>query len=313
MKPCHNSVVFCHFVGACKVNKVDALSDVLKTIRLSGSTYYCGGFDESESLVLTDQPKGQFHVVVKGGCWLKQQAEGADWIELKTGDIIAFPTGGAHQLAAMPESSTSNLEPQTNTESSNLTLLCGSFHYDSSLSHPFVKDLPCFIHAKATETPQLDWLRTLVSVIAHESQQPSQGSVAMIDKLTEALFIQLMRLHITEHSQDSTYLAALADEKIGVSLNRIHSEKEAYWTVELLAEKAALSRTAFSEKFTKMVGVNPKAYLTDTRMQRAKRQLEQSSASMISIAEATGYGSEASFSKAFKAFFKVSPGKVRKG
>ena len=289
------------------MDSTDALTDVLKAIRLKGSTYFCGGFDAPWKMAWPESHNtGAFHVVVKGGCWLVQQ--GAEPVQLKTGDIIAFPAGGAHTLSDELNSP----EQLNENDDADITLLCGTFNYDSSIEHPFVKDLPCFIHIKAERTPGLDWLRSLTQVIAVEAKSPSPGSEAMIDKLTEALFIQLIRLHVAEHPKDINYLSALIDPQIGEALNCIHGETEAYWTIDQLAKNAAMSRTAFTDKFTKMVGVSPKGYLTDTRMQRAKKRLMESKESMLAIALESGYSSEAAFSKAFKKFFNLSPGKLRK-
>jgi AraC-like DNA-binding protein len=289
------------------VNTADALTDVLKAIRLKGSTYFCGGFDAPWKMAWPENVNtGAFHVIVKGHCWLVQEGS-SEAIALNQGDIIAFPTGGAHNIADKVDSPERLLE----RENADITLLCGTFHYDSSINHPFVKDLPCFIHVKAAQTPNLDWLRALTLVIVEESKSPTPGSEAMIDKLTEALFIQLIRLHVAEHARDVNYLSALVDPQIGDALNCIHGEQEAHWSIDKLAQHVAMSRTAFTDKFTRMVGVAPKTYLTDTRMQRAKKRLAEDKESMFTIALESGYSSEAAFSKAFKKFFNLSPGKVR--
>jgi AraC-like DNA-binding protein len=315
------------------MSSTDALTDVLKSIHLSGSTLFCTGFNTPWGMSLLAEDRGAFHVVLEGSCWLIQKGV-AEPLELLAGDIVAFPTGGEHWISNTPTDGTqvrrgsevvsqilagdnpfwqhSSDESQQDESESLITLLCGTFHYDSSVDHPFVKDLPCFIHIKEKETPELAWLRSLVRVMANESNNPTPGSSAMLDKLTEALFIQLMREHMASVQNESSYLSALADNQIGTALNRIHSEQGAQWTVEKLAEQSAMSRTAFTDKFTKMVGVPPKVYLTDTRMQRAKKSLMTNTEPMIKIAQASGYSSEASFSKAFKQFFKLSPGKLRK-
>lgn len=122
----------------------------------------------------------------------------------------------------------------------------------------------------------------------------------------------MLRHHIEQTRGDLGYMRALNDQQIGKALNLIHCETNAQWSVESLAEEVGLSRTAFSEKFISLVPLTPKQYLTQWRMQRAKVMLSETNKSMIDIALASGYASEASFSKAFKAFFGDSPGRVRK-
>jgi AraC-like DNA-binding protein len=315
---------------------MDALADVLKVIRLSADTYFCTDFNAPWGMEIEESQQGMFHIVVENSCWLKLVKEEGPPLKLSAGDIVAFPTGGAHWISDTPESPRkpgsdvvenilNGMNPfqpradESNTQeahpqelSSATTLLCGSFSYDSSMDHPFVKDLPCFIHIKASETPQLAWLRSLVTVLANESRQPSPGSSVMVDRLTEVLFIQLMRTYMENSSNSAGYIAALADLQIGSALNLIHSETKAHWSVERLGDAVSLSRTAFTEKFSKMVGMPPKTYLINWRMQKAKTQLEHTDTAMIDIAQGAGYSSEAAFSKAFKHYYEQPPGQVRR-
>lgn len=312
---------------------LDALADVMKTIHLRATTYFCSDFISPWGMDIQHSPEGSFHIVVKGHCWLKVGMDD-DLIALETGDIVAFPTGGAHWLSDHKNSARlpgekvleqvlsgnnpfkgSPLINPLMSSDENLpssTILCGSFSYDSAINHPFLKNLPCFIHIKAKETQELDWLRSLVTVLSNESRTPAPGSTVMVERLTEILFIQLLRTYIKQAPKKMGYLAALADPQIGTALNLIHAEQTAYWNVERLGEKVAMSRTSFTEKFTKLVGMPPKNYLVNGRMQKAKRQLEIGNMVMIEIAEAAGYSSEAAFSKAFKQFFDITPGKIRR-
>lgn len=305
---------------------MDALADVLRTIRLKTTTYFCTDFHAPWGMNVGQRKDGLFHVVVEGDCWLKLE-HSETVIHLQEGDIVAFPTGGAHWIS---DQSHSRVLPgpsvveqilagdnpfavQGQEEAKAITLMCGSFDYDSSINHPFLKDLPCFIHIKSSETPELDWLRSLVTVLSYESRVESPGSTVMVDRLTEVLFIQIMRAYTKSHVSKMGYMAALMDSQIGEALNAIHTEDEAYWTVERLGNHVAMSRTAFSEKFSKLVGIPAKTYLVNWRMQKAREHLQSGVKSMYEIAEIAGYSSEAAFSKAFKQFFGVSPGKVRKG
>lgn len=310
---------------------MDALADVLKTIRMHSSTYFCTDFSSPWGMEIPRGDEGLFHVVVSGECWLTLQGSD-DSIHLQTGDIVAFPSGGAHSISDAINSPTlpgaevvekimagdnpfianaSSANPTPNNVSN--TLLCGAFSYDTTVKHPFIRDLPCFIHIKAAQHNDLPWLNALTSTLAIEAKNASPGSTVIVDRLTEVLFVQLMRSFIESRPGSQDYLAALSDPQIGMSLNLIHDEKSAYWTVERLGEKVAMSRTAFTEKFSSLVGLSPKTYLTNWRMQKAKGQLQASDSSMINIAEGAGYSSEAAFSKAFKQFFSVTPGKVRRG
>lgn len=303
---------------------MDALADVLKTIRLHASTYFCRDFNTHWGMDIAHSQHGSFHIIVEGECWVKIQNRDKP-IHMLAGDIVAFPTGGAHWISNRPE--TKRICGETAAQlimdghnpfidgaqsATNQTLLCGAFEYDSSIGHPFLRDLPCFIHIQTNQNDGLNWLKELVSVLSRESKVPSPGSSVIIDRLTEVLFIQILRLYVQREDEKLDYMSALSDAKIGPALNHIHAEEHADWSVEKLAKEAALSRSAFTERFIKHVGESPKTYLINWRMQKAKSKLETSDTSMYRIAEAAGYSSEAAFSKAFKQYFNQTPGSFRK-
>lgn len=250
----------------------------------------------------------------------------SEFFLLKSGDVVAFPSGGAHWKNSPKNSQnlenngpTDNLSgtafdehEKSNSSDQVTTLLSGTFSYDTTVNHPFLKDLPCFIRISTDEGSEFHWLRNLMSVLENESKTSFPGSNVMVDRLTEMLFIQLLRAHMQQMKHPSGYMAALLDPKIGLALNLIHSETNGQWTVESLSKAAALSRTLFTEKFTSLVGTTPKSYLTDTRMLKAKGKLQHSGESILSIAESIGYASESSFSKALKKHFNMTPGQIRK-
>ncbi len=134
----------------------------------------------------------------------------------------------------------------------------------------------------------------------------------MVNRLTEVLFVQLLRAHMHKTNQTSGFMAALSDPHIGVALNLIHTETDQRRTVESLCKAAAMGRTSFTQKFVDMVGATPKAYLTRTRLMKAKAKLQSSDDSMLDIAESAGYASEAAFGKAVKQHFNKTPGELRK-
>ncbi|CAA0100878.1 RCS-specific HTH-type transcriptional activator RclR [BD1-7 clade bacterium] len=305
---------------------MDALTDVLKAIRLNASTYFCSDFRSPWGMDVGGGA-GMFHVVVEGTCWLLLDGESTPR-QLVAGDIVAFPTGGEHwmgdsaDVAARPhlagdkvvEGILSGQHPFPVAESaaeSDMTLMCGSFTFDSSISHPLIRDLPCFIQLSTRES-KLGWLDNIVQVMARESRSPSPGSEVVIDRLSEILFIELLRQDMQSQSADRGYLSALNDRVIGHALNVIHDDAMSVKGVEALATEVGLSRSAFTDRFTQLVGQSPKQYLTDWRMHQAKAALQGSEESMLEIAEQAGFSSEAAFSKAFKKFFHETPGAIRR-
>ncbi|WP_438465386.1 AraC family transcriptional regulator [Marinomonas sp. PE14-40] len=306
---------------------MDALTDVLKTLRLNTQTYFCSDFHSPWGIVMDESSEGMFHVVVEGSCFLNIK-HSQSTIPLKKGDIVAFPSGGAHWISdhedspKVPSSFVLNkilsgespfkekAEPLNKAPKN--TLMCGSFSYDTKMKHPFIRDLPCFIHIKAEQNNEQKWMNELVATLSRESRSPSPGSSLVLDRLTEVLFIQIIRHFLASQPNKHNYLAALNDQQIGTTLNLIHAETSAHWTIKKLGEEVAMSRSAFTDKFSKLVGQAPKTYLLNWRMQKAKTRLESTDDSMYQIAEDAGYSSEAAFSKAFKTFFTETPGFVRR-
>jgi len=330
---------------------MDALTHILKNIQLSAKTYVCRGTGGPWNLQFQYRPQGIAHIVIQGQCYLRE-AGNDRLLQLKVGDSVAFPTGGVHWISDSPESQTLAAQNVVNIDgdvglfllkTGNVTaipadacpledaflemtppggdlssqaqqtvLLSLTLSYDSSIDHPFLKSLPCFIQAGAGSSDDLDRLRVLTRLLVEESSGAYPGKPLMVDHLTEILFVQILRVSMGKMNQSTGYMAALADPHIGIALNLIHTEADQKWTVDSLCSASAMGRTSFNEKFVELVGITPKAYLTNTRLMRARHRLQNSNDSTIAIAEDTGYASEAAFSKAIKRHFNKTPGELRK-
>jgi AraC-like DNA-binding protein len=297
------------------------------------------------------RPQGIFHTVIQGQCYLREGGSD-DLVLLQAGDGVAFPTGGAHWISDSPGSQdlvAENVVKVTGDDGLLLLktgeitvsapdsgswgnapgmaapadgdspgdeqvtiLLSGALSYDSSIDHPFLKSLPCFIQANSKSNGDLHRHEVLTNLLIEESSGSYPGKRLMVDHLAEVLFVQLLRVHLRKMKQSSGYMAALSDPHIGVALNLIHTETDQKWTVESLCKASAMGRTAFTQKFVDMVGDTPKSYLTNTRLMKAKAKLQNTHDSMLSIAEGAGYASEAAFGKAIKQHFNKTPGELRK-
>jgi AraC-like DNA-binding protein/mannose-6-phosphate isomerase-like protein (cupin superfamily) len=331
---------------------MDALTHILRTIHLSAKTYLCQGSGGPWNMQFQYRPEGIFHIVLQGQCYLREGGH-KESILLEAGDAVAFPTGGVHWISDTPDSQNLLAENVVNVSGNEelllvkngdvkafrshpsplgtllaalesdpgktpnndgvTTLFCGTLSYDASLDHPFLKSLPCFIQAGARTSEERQVQQTLTSLVAKESAASYPGKALMVDNLTEVLFLQMLRVHMRKARPTSGYMAALADPHIGEALNLIHTEEDKKWTVQSLSRAVAMSGTTFTQRFAKLVGITPKAYLTNTRLLKARAKLQSSNESTLSIAESAGYASEAAFSKAIKKHFNTTPGELRKG
>jgi AraC family transcriptional regulator, alkane utilization regulator len=105
----------------------------------------------------------------------------------------------------------------------------------------------------------------------------------------------------------SGWLAGLRDPYVGRALAALHRDPAQGWTIESLAQRVGLSRSALAERFTHFVGQPPMQYLANWRMQLAARQLRGGTDQVAVIANRVGYESEAAFSRAFKKAAGAAP------
>jgi AraC-like DNA-binding protein len=157
-----------------------------------------------------------------------------------------------------------------------------------------------------------DWIATSFRFAAQEVAAVSPGSATVLAKLSELMFVEAVREYVAGLPPERQgWLAGLRDPAVGRALALIHSRPAHPWTAEALAGEAFLSRSAFAERFTGLVGVPPMSYLTAWRMQVAAQSLRESRRSLAQIAVAAGYESEATFARAFKREMSMTPGQYR--
>ena len=269
-------------------------------------------------------PAAEFHVIVRGSCWLRVPGEKKP-IALQGGDVVAFLHGGAHRLADAPErdarpigeilegQSLAHYGPVTHGGGGlPATVLCGYFEFDRESLHPLVAALPRFIHLRGTETSEFAWLQTALNFMIHETQAARPGAEAVVNRLAGVLFVQMVRAYVERAKSPPAMLAALADKPVGAALALMHEAPAQPWTLETLARRAGISRSALAARFHQLVGQTPMQYLTLWRMQLARRLLAETTLSTAAVAERSGYQSEAAFSKAFKKAVGKGPGTYRR-
>jgi transcriptional regulator GlxA family with amidase domain len=153
-----------------------------------------------------------------------------------------------------------------------------------------------------------DRLSTLVRLFGEEANHQQAGRELILERLVELLLVESLRATPAKHSQKGL-LRGLADRRIAEALRQMHAAPERSWTVEQLARKAGLSRSAFFGRFTRTVGLRPMEYLVTWRMAVAKDLLRQGSLSLDEVARRAGYGSASTFSTAFSRHVGQPPGR----
>ena len=268
-----------------------------------------------------------FAMLSRGNCWLT--VEGIpEPIPLTGGDFFLLAKGTSIVLRDSPRTRPRSTFRDIGAKSINnvahyggggapTTILCGSFSFDRASLRPINQLLPSFILIKADQARTLA-LHITMQALASEMAEQAPGSGVVATRLAEVLFIQVLRAHIASEPERNTpernkgWLRAVFDPQVGTALSAIHDSVNTTWTVESLAEAAGMSRSAFAARFKELLGQSPLEYVTEWRMQKAMRLLEQRDKKLIDVARSVGYESDAAFSKAFKRVVGANPGEYLK-
>ena len=161
--------------------------------------------------------------------------------------------------------------------------------------------------------PRAAWLESSLKFAAAETAESRAGGTAILARLSELLFVEAVRCCIESLPADQTgWLAGVRDRFVGRALSLLHARPDHPWTVDELARKVGLSRSALAHRFTELLGQPPMQYLARWRMQIAAQELLSSNKSLAAVAEQIGYESEAAFSRAFRREFGKPPAGWRK-
>ncbi|MFD3665093.1 AraC family transcriptional regulator [Streptomyces sp. NPDC058659] len=283
-----------------------------------------------------------FQVVLEGTCVLRSPSAGD--LELAVGDVVFLPHGTGHLLADCRASGDAYREtfgggtttagegcaptPSTSPYVSDrvdptglggpvTALLCGTYQLDPSRTHPLLHGLPDLIHLPAARPGRPPELAAAVELLAAELRRPGLGTDAAVPALLDTLLLYILRIWFAEQAAQvgpgtSGWAAALGDPAVTAALHAMHRSPGVAWTVQRLAAEAGLSRAPFARRFAALVGRPPLAYLTWWRMTLAERLLRTTDASLRTVAEQVGYGTEFAFSAAFKRVHGSAPGGYRR-
>lgn len=316
----------------------DALSDVLKMIRLTGATY----FDvNARAPWVAEQPTKEqvlpkvlpgaghliaWHIVTEGQCYTN--IIGEEPVLVEAGEVIVFTRGDPHVFSSHPGMRTlpvasdaldgvaeSQLPFHVSYGEGPTTakLVCGFLACDAQPFNPLVDNLPPVIKLSDREGSEPGWLSQFVRLAKMESTDKRAGGEGVLARLSELMFIVVVRRYIESlPAEQGGWLAGLRDPFIGKALSLMHGNPARDWTIEELAREIGLSRSVLAERFCELVGLPPMLYLSKWRMQIASSLLSAGNVNIAQIAAEIGYGSEAAFSRAFKKLVGVPPSAWRR-
>jgi AraC-like DNA-binding protein len=329
----------------------DTLSDVLRTVRLRTAVFYyvsCDGNWAAEAPTSRDiatavMPDAEhvmeYHVLTSGECWVGLVGEPA--IKMKRGDVVLLAQGDSHVLSSAPgmradpdvngyfqmgraqrpfrihydasgASAITDFEsPAASATPGTASFVCGFIGCDLKPFNPLIATLPPLLHLPAEGRSAIS--EQFATFAAAESAARRPGSEALLERLSEMMFVDAIRRHVEHLPQHTTgWLAGLRDRYVGRALALLHERPAAPWTIEDLSSQVGLSRSALHERFVALIGQPPVQYLTNWRMQLASRLLLEGRSTVATVAIDVGYDSEAAFARAFKRLVGMPPAAWRR-
>jgi AraC-like DNA-binding protein/mannose-6-phosphate isomerase-like protein (cupin superfamily) len=300
----------------------DLVSQVLRTVRVRSTVYCQSAMGAPWGFSVRAHGNPAFHMVTEGSCWLAVDGE-ADQIALAAGDVVVLPAGPRHWLRDDPGTAALALEDilaavplehghrlRHGGPGPRTGLLCGGFALDGG-THPILRALPPVIVVRGVGGRPVVWLDALLALLNAETAAAAPGAEEVVTRLADAMLTQVLRDALAGLRSPAGGLLALRDPQISAAIELIHGRPQHAWTVAELAARVALSRSAFSARFTGVIGESPKRYVTHTRLAHAATLLRGNGTSIAEVAVKSGYGSEYSFAKAIKRTFGISPGSYR--
>ena len=303
---------------------MDVLSDVLAVLRTGRPFAARFPLTAPWSNRHRSHPEGfGVQVMVRGSAIVT--TESGETYKIEEGDVLVLPRGSAHIVADAPDTPPGPPcaageeragvvvraadEPETTH-----VAVCLAYEMAPGRTHPMIAVMPDFVHIPADDEARPE-LTAAIAMLDTELRAERSGGDTLVPALLDAVLMYLGRAMLenrVRYCDFSGWAAALADGPIGASLEAIHAEPSRQWTVASLGEVAGLSRSAFSRRFTELVGQPPLGYLTSWRLTIAARLLADSDAPLATVARQVGYASEFAFAAAFKRDFGKAPGQFRK-
>jgi AraC-like DNA-binding protein len=299
---------------------MDILAEVLDRVRLGGTLLFHFELGHPWHLELPARPYALFHYLSRGSATLALGQ--AQEIQMTEGDFVVITRGEPHVFysdrRAKPlrivdidrSSARLGVVRHGSRAKPHSIMICGNFTVSRPLFGSVLELLPPVLLLK----PAADgaWLEAILRRMVSESALERPGQRVALSRLTEVLFVEVLRNWIASLSPgQGGWLGAISDPHIGPALKLIHENPEQSWTLSDLGHRVGLGRSVFSARFTRLVGQSMYRYVIERRMAEAAFLLETSDEPIARIASRVGYETAAAFSKLFHRYHGLSPGRYR--
>ena len=313
---------------------MDVVAEVLRSVRLSGGIFLDAYFshpwcvtskitpEDCRPVLATPAQVIAYHFIIEGRVLLA--IDGGRDIEVHAGEVVLLPRNDGHTLASARGiaaiSADDLIQPSQDGGLARIfhggggeptRLVCGFLGSEEAFN-PLIAALPPVLKIDVRSGTSGDWIEASVKFAASELAEGRFASSNTMSRLSELLLGEAIRRHVSTLDENQMgWLKGLRDPQIGRALALIHANLGSSWSASRLAKEVAMSRSAFTERFTRLVGLPPIRYLTMWRLQKAKHELRETNKTISQLAHSLGYESEEAFSRAFRREFGVPPTRWR--
>jgi len=211
----------------------DALSDVLRTVRLSGALFFLmdvtapweaevpDGAMLASSVLPGAQHVISYHVATQGACWGGLVGETA--VRLEAGDVLVLPRGDAYFISTSPSMQRrQDLKAELtflsemaagrlpfvvkggDGGSDGVHLVCGFLGCDLRPFNPLLSALPRMLHVRPVCGSAGDGLNRLVDLAVMESRERRAGGESIRVRLSELMFVEVVRHYLASFPPEQT-------------------------------------------------------------------------------------------------------------
>lgn len=299
---------------------MDALSDLLSSMRLAGGVFLDGEMAGPWSVVshMRDEDAARFfgaptsytiayHYVRDG--WLNCQVGDGAPVRVNAGEIVILPRNVPHFLhgptPGPPVDGNDIIEAaddgmfrvRIEGDGEKTAIYCG-FLGSTTPQNMLLQQLPAIMVIGLDDAADSAWIKRSLDFAVHGL---SKDSPEMVGKLAEGLFAEAVRRYIDAlPPEGSGWLAGLKDSAVGRTITMIHSRFAEALTLDELAREAGVSKTVLGDRFRALLGETPMQYCAKWRMHVAADMLRHDRQNACNVAYAVGFNSEAAFNRAFK-------------
>ena len=299
----------------------DFLSIIFDDLHLTDAEYFFVSASSDWAFGVDLPNRSIFHAVLQGEALV---LVGDERYQLSAGDLLIVPTGSAHSIHA-PAGAANTIvdisEQFGRPRNAPITLgdgplsafiLTAGCRFDVELGQPLMSALPAAIPILGGHKSAPEWWRIGIEFLLQETRERRPGHQSILNRLGDIWFVEVLRTYIESLPEgNDSWLRALKDPALALVLSAIHKHPGKAWTVPALAQMACLSRSAFADRFQKIMGKPPLTYVSEHRMRVAAWQLRHTGQPICHIGDAVGYASETAFGQAFKRSYGLAPGRYR--